>query len=300
MQFGVKPNFKNHFLVKFNHNTVDLNLMRNKSYLNLGLNLVSRFKLKDWWSWYNRIAQMLKLNRQLDQKSAYILSKLIINKSLKLNYLAKKFSKKILLVVGAGPSVEDDLQKVLNSGFYKKCLIAAADGATTPILKIGLTPDFIVTDLDGRLEDIFKASKLGSIPIIHAHGDNIEALKTYVPMFKKVLGTTQVKPVARVYNFGGFTDGDRCVFLGERFNVRKIVLAGMNFGSKIGVYSKPEDFYMLNPKALKIKILKLKIAKMLIEWFSTWAKAEILNLTSDGEKIKGVKKVGYKDLISLK
>ncbi|MCX8176113.1 MAG: DUF115 domain-containing protein [Candidatus Bathyarchaeota archaeon] len=260
--------------------------------------MTSRFKLKDWWFWYDRIAKMLKLNKQLDQKSAYVLSRLIVNKNLQVNDLAKKFSKKILLVVGAGPSVDDDLQKVLNSGFYKKCLIAAADGATTPALKAGLTPDFVVTDLDGRLEDIFKASKLGSIPVIHAHGDNIEALKAYVPVFKKVLGTTQVKPVARVYNFGGFTDGDRCVFLGERFNVKKVILVGMNFGSRIGVYSKPEDFYVLNPKALKIKILKLKIAKMLIEWLSTWAKAEILNLTSDGEEIKGVKKIGYKDLTS--
>ncbi|MGP3668209.1 MAG: 6-hydroxymethylpterin diphosphokinase MptE-like protein [Candidatus Bathyarchaeota archaeon] len=260
--------------------------------------MTSQFKLKDWWFWYGRIARMLGLNRQLDQKSAYVLSRLILNKNLKVNDLAKKFSKKTLLVVGAGPSVEDDLQKVLNSGFYKKCLIAAADGATTPVLRVGLVPDFIVTDLDGRLEDIFKASKLGSIPIVHAHGDNIDTLKTYVPAFKKVLGTTQVKPVARVYNFGGFTDGDRCVFLGEKFNVKKIILAGMNFGSRIGVYSKPEDFYMLNPKALKIKILKLKIAKTLIEWLSTWARAEILNLTSNGEEIKGVKKISYKDLAS--
>ena len=56
-------------------------------------------------------------------------------------------------------------------------------------------------------------------------------------------------------NFGGFTDGDRCVFLAEYFNASKIVLIGMDFGQEIGKYSKHK---VMNRKT---KIKKLKFGK---------------------------------------
>ena len=66
-------------------------------------------------------------------------------------------------------------------------------------------------------------------------------------------------PVENVYNFGGFTDGDRCVFLAEEFKAREIVLVSMDFGNSIGKYSKKIT------KRSELKKAKMKAGKRLLE-----------------------------------
>ncbi len=97
----------------------------------------------------------------------------------------------------------------------------------------GIVPDVICTDLDGNSEaDIEKeilACEKGSIVLIHAHGDNIDKLERYVPRFKRFIATTQARPFGKVYNFGGFRDGDRCFFVARECGARKIRLVGFDF-----------------------------------------------------------------------
>ena len=100
-----------------------------------------------------------------------------------------------------------------------------------------IMPDIVVTDLDGNIEYLKKASEFNSIMIVHSHGDNINRLP-YAILFKYCLGTTEDKPFGKIKNFGGFTDGDRCVFLANHFGASKIILIGMDFGIHIGKYSK--------------------------------------------------------------
>jgi len=142
-----------------------------------------------------------------------------------------------------------DLSAFLISSF----LIIAADGAAAALMDIGCVPEVICTDLDGNSEaDIEKeimACELGSIVLIHAHGDHIDKLEKYVPRFKRFIATTQARPFDKVYNFGGFSDGDRCVFVAREFGAKKIRLAGFDF----------ED-----PHVNPIKKKKLKWAKELI------------------------------------
>ena len=102
-----------------------------------------------------------------------------------------------------------------------------------------IRPDVVVTDLDGNLPFLRKAEKLRSNNgHAYAHGDNIDMLKKVVPRLHRIVGTTQVMPTENVYNFGGFTDGDRCVFLAEEFGAKQIILFGMEFGPQVGRYSK--------------------------------------------------------------
>jgi len=130
------------------------------------------------------------------------------------------------------PSFDKPFLKVFDKTFpkfyveLKKYVIIAADGATSVLMKNGITPEIIVTDLDGNMDDEAKA---GAIMVVHAHGDNMEALKRYVPEMKNVIGTTQSRPLWNVYNFGGFTDGDRCVFLAKEFGAKSITLIGFDF-----------------------------------------------------------------------
>ena len=56
--------------------------------------------------------------------------------------------------------------------------------------------------------------------VVHAHGDNIEKIHL-VKNFKNCIGTTQTKSFGKLHNFGGFTDGDRCVFLANHFKAKK-------------------------------------------------------------------------------
>jgi uncharacterized Rossmann fold enzyme len=121
-------------------------------------------------------------------------------------------------------------------------------------MDIGRLPEVICTDLDGNSEaDIEKeilACEQGSLVLIHAHGDNIDKLEKYVPRFKRFIATTQARPFDKVFNFGGFSDGDRCVFVAREFEAQGIKLASFDFEDQ-GVNL--------------IKKKKLKWAKKLIE-----------------------------------
>ena len=120
-------------------------------------------------------------------------------------------------------------------------------------MDIGRVPEVICTDLDGNSEvDIEKeilACEKASIVLIHAHGKNIDKLKKYVPRFQRFIATTQARPFIGV-RLGGFSDGDRCVFVAREFGANEIRLAGFDF----------ED-PLVNP----IKKKKLKWSKKLIE-----------------------------------
>ena len=93
--------------------------------------------------------------------------------------------------------------------------------------------------------------------VIHAHGDNLDKIKAYAREFTRVIPTCQCKPLGNLQNFGGFTDGDRAVFLAVHFKAREIVLYGMDFEG-VGKYSFSKD--------TSIKRKKLKWGKRLIDY----------------------------------
>jgi uncharacterized Rossmann fold enzyme len=105
----------------------------------------------------------------------------------------------------------------------------AADGAAEVLLRRGMVPDILVSDLDGPFPAILQASGEGAITVVHAHGDNLDALSEYVPQLKNIVGTCQCRPPEGLYNFGGFTDGDRCVFLARELGASSIRLVGFDF-----------------------------------------------------------------------
>lgn len=152
-----------------------------------------------------------------------------------------------VVVCGNAPSLFSELS-CLDEAEYS-CFIAA-DGASAVILKKGKVPDIVVTDLDGDPSALLEASRLGSTMVVHAHGDNLDALRAYVPLFKEPVGTTQSRPLENVHNFGGFTDGDRCVFLAKSLGASRVKLIGF-------------DFY--DPRVTPRKAKKLLWAKRLID-----------------------------------
>ena len=209
-----------------------------------------------------------------------------LNSFLKKEFLKKEFqemiSGKVVFVIGAGPSLSKSLSYIKRCKNVTKIV---ADGAVQALLEKNIMPDILVTDLDGDLKSIKKIGKTKIPIIVHAHGDNFDRLEM-VKNFSNVNGTTQTNRFGKIENFGGFTDGDRCVFLGEFFGAKKIVLIGMDFGQEIGKYSKQK---VTNRK---IKLKKLKFGKKILEWFASKSKAELYSTS----KIKGYKKIRLVDL----
>lgn len=235
-------------------------------------------KFAEWFPYYQGIRAEFGYSTERDQEAARILSGMIKKKALDPKVLEKKIKGKNVIVVGAGPSLEDS--KTLK--FIKKNKAAvkiAADGAVQFFIENKVKPDIVVTDLDGDPAALQKAEKGGAIMVVHAHGDNTAMLKKLVPKFKKLVGSTQVMPVENVHNFGGFTDGDRGVFLAEEFGAKKIVLVGMDFGDSIGKYSKKKV------KDAKLKKQKMQAGRRLLEMLAKQSRSELADTAK--KPIKG-------------
>lgn len=203
---------------------------------------------QEWKTLYAAISRDLGFSVRKDLEAAELLRDLV--KPLPLRDLSRLIRGKTVCVYGAG----DSLEKVKN---FPSTTKIAADGATTYLIEKGARPEVVVTDLDGMMEDILEAHRRGSLVVVHAHGDNVPELRKYVPLFGRVIPTCQCRPPEGVYNFGGFTDGDRAVFMSAHLGAKKIVLYGMDFVG-VGRYSFSSD----TPWKRK----KLKWGKMLIEY----------------------------------
>ena len=143
---------------------------------------------KDWKPFYEKIVNDLKLNFEKDKDAAFLLDTILSNKKIvSIKRLEKLIKNKEIIVFGAGHTLEKSILKHKKS--IENKVKISADGATSALLKHNILPDIIVTDLDGKISDIFYANNKGSIVIIHAHGDNIEKIKNYVKTFKgEILG----------------------------------------------------------------------------------------------------------------
>ena len=236
-----------------------------------------------WFSWYKEILEEFSFDRQMDEKSAEMLRKLLEDRdSLSPEDISIKSD---TIIFGAGPSLKRNIKELKKVGMDYFTLICA-DGAVTALLEEKIIPDIVVTDLDGKIEDIIDSNRNGAIMVVHAHGDNMDNIQRYVPVLENVLGSTQSIPLENVYNFGGFTDGDRCVFLAVKLGAKNIFLAGMDFGKIITRYSRP-NIKEETGQADLIKEKKLKYAKKLVEWTAKNEDIKIFNL-SNGEKVCGV------------
>ena len=237
--------------------------------------------IRGWKTQFKEIRKEFGYLEKDDLISAKKLDSLLKGKNSKRQF-QNMIQGRTVFIVGAGPSLTKSLKYIKKSKNVTKIV---ADGAVRALLEKNIKPDILVTDLDGDLKSIEKIGKTRIPIIVHAHGDNYEKLEI-VKKLKNVVGSTQTRKIGKIENFGGFTDGDRCVFLAEYFNARKIVLIGMDFGQKIGKYSKHRIVDR------KIKIKKLKFGKKIVEWIGTKSKADLFSTN----RIKGYKIIRMVDL----
>jgi 2-amino-4-hydroxy-6-hydroxymethyldihydropteridine diphosphokinase len=237
--------------------------------------------IRGWGAKYNQIAKDFGYSKRKDMLAGARLDSIL--KPYPIRNLEKLIRNKIVFTVGSGPSISRHIPLLKKS---KGATIICADSAITPLAENGIRPHIIVTDLDGDHRLLKKLGRTKTVFVVHAHGDNIDKLGM-VRSFANCVGSTQTRNVGRVQNYGGFTDGDRCVFLAEHFGARKIILLGMDFGKRIGGYSNTKKAERYT------KLKKLERGKLLLEWLARQSNAELYTLS---KPVAGFKKIDQRRL----
>ncbi|NHJ46820.1 MAG: DUF115 domain-containing protein [Asgard group archaeon] len=218
---------------------------------------------------YEEICKQLDISPKTDFEATRILSRKLKTRKVKkaLKKLPNILSDKIVLIFGAGPSIIKSIEKLgpFIKKFRNELAIIGIDGATQALIEKQISSDIVISDLDGGLKTLRDAHNQGSILVIHSHGDNIPKIKRFSSYLKKdnIIGSTQVNSTQNVINFGGFTDGDRGVFLAAGFPNLMIILIAFDFGEFVGRYSKPD--YKEDIPIPERKEIKFTIAKRLLE-----------------------------------
>ena len=231
-----------------------------------------------WEPIYKQIIADFSFSEIEDQQSACVLNSLLKNHQGYISFSDLKpiIYKKKVVVVGASSHVQDQI--IIYKNLIDTSVCISADGATSALINHNLIPDIVVTDLDGTINDQLQANSKGSIIVIHAHGNNIETIQDVIPRITgKVTGTIQTNPslLPFVSNIGGFTDGDRGVFLATHFNAASIILIGFDFHGPIGLYSNPHN------KDIKMKHKKLIWAERLITLLNKNHQIEIVDSSDE-------------------
>ncbi|MFC4246228.1 6-hydroxymethylpterin diphosphokinase MptE-like protein [Natribaculum luteum] len=153
-------------------------------------------------------------------------------------------------VAGAGPSLESGaaLERAREAD-----VVVAASTAVDVLERHDVSVDCMVTDLDKNPGTVHRLTETGTPVAVHAHGDNVPAVRAVVPdcVDEFVLPTTQAEPRGPVRNFGGFTDGDRAAFLADHLGAARLAFVGWDFD---------------DPSVDAMKAQKLEWAERLLYW----------------------------------
>ena len=152
-----------------------------------------------WEPLYQSILEDFGFSPGRDEEAAKLLTELLRDRMPQLRAAEAIVGGRRAIVCGNAPSLEKEL-----AGLQERdAVFIAADGATKVLLGRSIVPDIVVTDLDGPFSAILEANLEGSIVVVHAHGDNLDALNRYVPQLKSIIGTVQCRPPPGLYNAGG-------------------------------------------------------------------------------------------------
>ncbi|MCI4396214.1 MAG: hypothetical protein JHC28_01465 [Thermoprotei archaeon] len=215
-----------------------------------------KFKPGEWTKIFSWIRELLPLNFAIDDLPLKIFSGNI-------NYSTRLFERAYDLIEGKGVAVIAAGPELAELRDLHADSLVVADAAFKYVTyELDLSPDLLITDLDG-IEGI-EANLLREIPllIVHLHGDNVERARIFIGEASshgiKALFTTQQPPSFPFFNFGGFTDGDRAVFTSLFFGAREVSVYGVGESQLMHHRSPPSE----------IKARKYWIGSMLVKWLA--------------------------------
>lgn len=201
----------------------------------------------EWQAWrplYQEIVEAFGYDPESDRRAAHRLRRALqatAGDSDRFKHVGTELKyRPAATVVGCGPDLES-LQRI----DFPDGVVVACDGATKRLQELDVLPRIVVTDLDGDPDALAWAGREGASMVVHAHGDNMDAIDAVVPRLGDfVAGTYQSEPepeLAPMRNVGGFTDGDRAVLLCESFGVHVVNLLCFDFDAAPSRYSHHFD-----------------------------------------------------------
>nr|WP_048075470.1 6-hydroxymethylpterin diphosphokinase MptE-like protein [Haloquadratum walsbyi] len=175
-----------------------------------------------WEPIYESILAAFGYDRTADQQARDILATV----SSPYSFDQLRFSGDTVAIVGAAPCLDETVEHVESAD-----RIIAASTAADTIRTAGYDVDLMVTDLDKNPITARTLTHEGTPVAVHAHGDNVDAIRNLVPTFAgdAVIPTTQAAPSNGVSNPGGFTDGDRAAFLADALHAESLQFVGWDF-----------------------------------------------------------------------
>lgn len=201
----------------------------------------------EWEPVYHQIVEEMGYSILDDEASARLLRQLTMNKTLIDPDELRPLMRGRVNIIGAaaGPRDVEALEGTA----------ICAGSAASAFIEASTIPDILVTDLDGKIEDQKECCKMGSVAVIHAHGDNHDLVQSQIDGFEgPMIITTQSRPDLVLVNFGGFTDGDRAVCMARHLGARDIHLIGFDFRYPVIKEGENKD----------VKVKKLRWAERII------------------------------------
>ena len=179
----------------------------------------------EWEPVYEAILRDFGYDRRGDERAREVLASLTDGFDLE---RLSSLRAATVAIAGAGPSLETEaaLERARTAD-----AVVAASTAVDVLTANGIEVDCMVTDLDKNPETVRRLTDDGTPVAVHAHGDNVPAVRDVVPdcADEYVLPTTQAAPRGPVRNLGGFTDGDRAAFLADHLGAAELVFPGWDF-----------------------------------------------------------------------
>jgi 2-amino-4-hydroxy-6-hydroxymethyldihydropteridine diphosphokinase len=193
-----------------------------------------------WAPEYERIRDALGYGWAREERARDRLRALLPDAALErpLERLREAVRGRVVVVVGLAPGAgPPPLWRLPPIG--PRPAVFAADGAAAVCLNAAIVPDVVVTDLDGPVASEVAANAAGSLVVVHAHGDNVDALERWLPEFAGPLaGSWAGPPGDGLLDEGGFTDGDRAAYLAVASGAPRVLLWG--FASDRVAADEPE------------------------------------------------------------
>ncbi len=242
-----------------------------------------------------------------------------------LSDLYEKYTGKIALIAGAGPSLNDNIAEIQAN--RDKFVILAVNKTVQYLLQNGITPDFVVCldaeNMDrtlGGLESSFE--KVNAI--VDMRTDSTVTGKGFNKIFFNFSETDSfMTKLAEKNTFMKFTEtgGSASIFAlmsAIKMGFSKIILAGIDLAFKDNIiYSYGETMQRISQEQIKVDNIKKNLVQVksvngglvytredyqtFIHHFEQLLKDvdynEIYNVSSFGALINGVKNVSFKDLV---
>ena len=195
-------------------------------------------RYEEWEPFYLKIVNEFGYSIAEDSRAAAVLAELVsIGQQIGdvASFMGERVRGNSFVILGPCPLGSDGPSILRGRLSTDDAILVTVGEGTKNAIDFGFMPAMIFTDLDGFPEVDIMANEKGALVVVHAHGDNIARLKSWVNRFPgKIIPTCQCAPVAGMHNWGGFTDGDRAYCALKHFGARIITLEGFDFKTPCG------------------------------------------------------------------